>query len=115
MIRPAAAVALLFALVVEAVAAPPTTATGKVVSVHDGDTLTLRTDDGRTLKVRLQGIDAPELGQPFGKRSRDELAAGARAARKGLWSDPAPVAPWEWRSAEQARRNAKSRTTAGAR
>ncbi len=22
----------------------------------------------------------------------------ARAVRRGLWSDPGPVAPWEWRS-----------------
>ncbi len=21
----------------------------------------------------------------------------AKAARRGLWADPAPVAPWEWR------------------
>lgn len=48
------------------------------MSVHDGDTLTLRTDDGRTLAGRLQGIDAPELGQPFGHRSRDELAPVAK-------------------------------------
>lgn len=41
-----------------------------VVSVHDGDTLKL--SDGRT--VRLQGIDAPELSQPYGKESRDLLA-----------------------------------------
>jgi len=53
----------------------PATVTGKVVSVHDGDTVTVRTDDGQTLKVRLQGIDAPELRQPFGSRSRDELSA----------------------------------------
>jgi len=37
----------------QAVAAPPATTAGKVVSVHDGDTVTVRTDDGQTLKVRL--------------------------------------------------------------
>lgn len=38
---------------------------GKVVGVHDGDTLTLLV--GRTqYKIRLDGIDAPELGQDFG-------------------------------------------------
>jgi endonuclease YncB( thermonuclease family) len=26
-----------------------------------------------------------------------ELEAGARAASRGLWADPAPTAPWEWR------------------
>lgn len=25
------------------------------------------------------------------------LAQGAKTARLGLWADPAPVAPWEWR------------------
>jgi endonuclease YncB( thermonuclease family) len=26
------------------------------------------------------------------------LEAQARAARRGLWADPDPIAPWEWRS-----------------
>lgn len=38
-----------------------------VCSVHDGDTLT--TCQGR--KVRLFGVDAPELKQPFGRDARD--------------------------------------------
>ncbi|UVT21140.1 MAG: thermonuclease family protein [Nitrospira sp.] len=25
------------------------------------------------------------------------LESGARAARKGLWNDPNPIPPWEWR------------------
>ena len=54
-------------------AAEPQTFTGKAVSVHDGDTLTV-VEDGRQTKVRLHGIDAPEIGQPFGTRSRDQLA-----------------------------------------
>jgi micrococcal nuclease len=41
----------------------------QVCSVHDGDTLT--TCDG--LKVRLLGIDAPELAQRFGPPSRKTL------------------------------------------
>ena len=45
---------------------------GIVTSAHDGDTLTLQTDAG-TKKVRLAGIDAPELKQPFGPESRDAL------------------------------------------
>ena len=40
-----------------------------VVSVHDGDTVKL--DDGRT--IRLAGIDAPEISQPYGVQSRDQL------------------------------------------
>lgn len=48
------------------------TITGKVVSVHDGDTLTVL--EGTTqIKVRLAEIDAPELKQPFGQRARQAL------------------------------------------
>jgi endonuclease YncB( thermonuclease family) len=127
----------------------------RVVSVHDGDTLTVLIEQ-RHVKVRLTEIDAPELGQPFGTKSRQSLSdlcfgktvtldvrghdryhrtlahvtcAGtdaneeqvrrgyawiytryvpadsplyamqqaAQAAHRGLWSDPAPVAPWDWR------------------
>ena len=128
---------------------------GRVVSVHDGDTLTVLIDR-RQVRVRLTDIDAPELGQPFGTRSRQSLSdlcfgktaaldvrgqdrykrtlahvtcAGtdanseqvrrgyawtfvryarrdspllaleneARAAHRGLWQDPGPVPPWDWR------------------
>ena len=113
---------------------------------------------------RLQGIDAPELGQPFGRVARDRLAElvkghdvrvssrakdrygrvlaelelehreigrtlvaegmawhytrfsrdpalaaaerEARAGRRGLWADPAPVPPWEWRATANDRRAA---------
>ena len=46
---------------------------GKVVSVHDGDTVTVL-QDARQIKVRLYGIDAPELKQPYGKKSKQFLA-----------------------------------------
>lgn len=46
---------------------------GRVVSVHDGDTLTVLVER-RQVKVRLTDIDAPELKQPFGTRSRQSLA-----------------------------------------
>lgn len=127
----------------------------RVVAVHDGDTLTVLL--GRSqVKVRLKDIDAPELRQPFGQRSKQSLAelcfgkqavldmggrdrygraiagincagtnanteqvrrgyawtytryarvdsplhaleAEARAAHRGLWVDPAPMPPWDWR------------------
>ena len=129
--------------------------TGKVVSVHDGDTLTVLIDR-RQVRVRLIDIDAPELRQPFGTRSRQSLSnlcfgkmaslnvrghdrynrtlarvscdgadanaeqvrrgyawtfvryaredsplfaleKEARTAHRGLWQDPHPIAPWEWR------------------
>jgi len=46
---------------------------GRVVSVHDGDTLTVLVER-REVKVRLTDIDAPELKQAFGTRSRQSLA-----------------------------------------
>src|SRR6266849_727951 len=49
--------------------------TGQVMSVHNGDTLTVQLPD-RKEKVRLIGIDAPELGQaPWGERAREALKA----------------------------------------
>jgi endonuclease YncB( thermonuclease family) len=47
---------------------------GLVVSVHDGDTLTVLVGK-QQVKVRLAEIDAPELRQAFGQRSRQSLAA----------------------------------------
>jgi endonuclease YncB( thermonuclease family) len=57
--------------------AAPLTFSGKVVKVIDGDTVDVLRD-GRPLRVRLFGIDAPEKGQPFGqaaKRYATELTA----------------------------------------
>lgn len=46
---------------------------GRVVSVHDGDTVTVRTTV-ETFKIRLNGIDAPELKQPHGQASKQALS-----------------------------------------
>ena len=54
---------------------------GTVLAVHDGDTLTLRLPSGRE-RVRLAQIDAPERGQPWGRRARqalERIAEGRRA------------------------------------
>lgn len=143
----------------------PTTLHGKVVKVLDGDTLDLlvtnKASDGtltyQTVRVRFNGIDAPEKSQAFGQKSKEfsgnfcldkevkvvvhstdrygrsigdvyvgdkwlnlelvkqglawhykqyskdeQLAKAEREAReskKGLWSDPSPVAPWDFRRA----------------
>lgn len=53
-------------------AAGAETLTGKVVSVADGDTITILVDSER-VKVRLAEIDAPERGQPWGKRAKQAL------------------------------------------
>ncbi|XAI95637.1 hypothetical protein [Microcystis phage Mae-JY22] len=133
----------------------PDDVVGKVVSVQDGDTLTVLVEGCRPLKVRLAEIDAPEKKQPFNQpakkslaamchgvratvkvqtydrygravgrvfcegvdANREQLARGlawlyvafatdeslieveaeAREARRGLWSEPNPTPPWEWR------------------
>ena len=131
----------------------------KVVSVHDGDTITGLDKDQTQFKIRLDAIDAPELGMAFGQASRKALSekvlgkqvevivktkdrygrtvghvllekrdmnlemieAGlawhyahydhnkrlaeaegeARRNRIGLWRDPNPVSPWDWRKAKK--------------
>lgn len=145
---------------------------GRVVGLADGDTITVLDSKKSTHRIRLQGIDAPERGQPFSKRSgqflselvfdkevevlwekRDrwnrilgkvmvadpdcgssrrcpkidanlavveaglawwyrhyareqspedrklyeEAELRSCSERRGLWGDPAPVPPWEWR------------------
>ncbi|NDC64825.1 MAG: hypothetical protein EBZ59_12785, partial [Planctomycetia bacterium] len=131
----------------------------RVVGVHDGDTLTCLDENNQQQKVRLAEIDAPELGQDFGKVSREALAsmvfgktvevvdegkdrygrwighvlvngtdvnremvatgnawhyaayskdkslaqlqADARGKQIGLWAQPSPVAPWQFRANEK--------------
>jgi endonuclease YncB( thermonuclease family) len=47
---------------------------GKVVKVADGDTITILVGTERH-RIRLQGIDAPERKQPYGKASGRSLSA----------------------------------------
>lgn len=148
--------------------------TGVVVSVSDGDTITILDDTKTQHKVRLAGIDAPEKDQPFGQNAKQHMSdlvygkevrlegdkqdrygrtvakvwvtpasclncpktldAGmamltvglawhykqyqkeqtaedrerysfaeieAKAKRAGLWADPDPTPPWEWRKAKR--------------
>ncbi len=52
----------------------------RVEFVHDGDTITCIDETNRSQKIRLVGIDSPELSQPFGREAsnalRQKLAAG---------------------------------------
>ncbi|MEI6239393.1 MAG: thermonuclease family protein [Planctomycetia bacterium] len=54
-------------------ASPEPPVTWRVVGVSDGDTLTALDENNTKHKVRLHGIDAPEIGQPFGTKSREAL------------------------------------------
>jgi endonuclease YncB( thermonuclease family) len=56
----------------------PFTATGTVVSNHDGDTFKLQTPDRDILTIRFSGIDTPETGQAFWKSARRSLAGLVR-------------------------------------
>jgi endonuclease YncB( thermonuclease family) len=51
------------------------TLTGRTVRVTDGDTIVILGEGNIQHKTRLQGIDAPEQGQPFGSKSKKHLAA----------------------------------------
>ena len=53
------------------------TINGKVISIKDGDTFSIKDQRGKFYKVRLADVDAPEIAQPFGrpaKRLIEDLA-----------------------------------------
>ncbi len=147
---------LLWTLPVSAATFP-----GRVLWVVDGDTITVLGPGNAQYRVKLAGIDAPELDQRYGETSKEHLtrrvagrfvvvewqkwdrhgalvgkvlvsgedvcleqvAAGlawydrkhqrdqspgdrkayarveeeASEAKRGLWADPEPLPPWEWR------------------
>ncbi len=71
-----------------------TTSQGEAVAaqltgVTDGDTITVRMG-GNVVKVRLNGIDAPEKSQPYGVAAKTKLAAltlGRRITLRGAEKD----------------------------
>ena len=68
-------IANLFALLLLLIGCAINAATlqGKVVSVADGDTITVLDANNTQHKIRLQGIDAPEKAQAFGQKSKQAL------------------------------------------
>jgi len=92
---------------------------GKAVAVDVED----RDRYGRTVaRLEADGLDvcrqlvADGLAWHYTRYSKDAgLAAAqreARAERRGLWRDAAPVAPWDWRASEAERKKAKQPTGA---
>jgi len=151
---------------------------GRVVSVADGDTVTVLDASHKQHRVRLNGIDAPETSQAFSQVAKTNLStlvfgkdvvvswqktdqwgrligtvfvgatntsleqlrsglawyfsryerdvppdlrpvyaaaeAEARAAKRGLWRDAAPQAPWAFRAGEPAPSATTTRSALGA-
>lgn len=59
------------------------TLSGRVTTVNDGDTLTMR-EGMEERRVRLYGIDCPELDQPGGEEAREAASALAHLERVRL-------------------------------
>lgn len=49
---------------------PSKNLTGRVVSIADGDTFTILTDNKEQVKIRLYGVDCPEKKQDFGTKAK---------------------------------------------
>jgi len=47
--------------------------TAQVVKVIDGDSIKVRGADGKEIEVQIEGTDAPELKQEYGKESMEAL------------------------------------------
>jgi endonuclease YncB( thermonuclease family) len=79
---------LAIALVVAPLAGAETLM-GRVVGIADGDTITILDAFNQQHRIRLYGIDAPEKKQPFGARSKQNLAALAFAKHVIVeWTKP---------------------------
>ena len=66
------------------------TLTGKVVTIADGDTITVLDSTNTQHRIRLTGIDTPEMGQPFGnaaKKHMTTLVAGKMVMVEYVESD----------------------------
>jgi endonuclease YncB( thermonuclease family)/predicted aspartyl protease len=46
---------------------------GKVISIIDGDTYDILVEGNKTIRIRMEGIDAPEKGMPFYQVSKNHL------------------------------------------
>jgi len=70
----AAGAVFLLALPIAAIAVDPPW-TGTVVSIADGDTVTVLDSSRQQHQIRIAAIDAPERRAPFSRSARDGLAA----------------------------------------
>jgi micrococcal nuclease len=156
-------VCVMCAAALGAPVARPEVLIGKVVSVVDAETISVRVGTEQ-YRIHVHGIACPQGSQPFGARAKQlmgdlafyktvqvevrardrygrtlgrvrlpdgkdlgaemvragvawcyegtapgaqaysRLQSEARKAKRGLWSDPNPVPPWEWRAKEREKR-----------
>lgn len=73
---------LFLPLLALCLASPAWAFVGQAKRVHDGDSLTVRRNNGALVNVRLYGIDAPELKQASGPAAKKLLVS--LAARQSL-------------------------------
>jgi endonuclease YncB( thermonuclease family) len=52
---------------------PKEVLSGKIVTVIDGNTVELVAEDNETYKIKLHGIDCPQLGQEYGDKAKRYL------------------------------------------
>ncbi|WP_277201650.1 thermonuclease family protein [Victivallis vadensis] len=62
-------IAILFLLLAVVAQTRADTLRARVLWIHDGDTVSVAAPNGLWFKVRLWGVDAPELDQPGGRDS----------------------------------------------
>src|ERR1035441_5097840 len=71
---------------------------GKVVAISDGDTIRVM-HNGASERIRLWGIDCPEMKQPFGTRAKQftgDLAFGRGPRHRPLQTDGGRDHPAGW-------------------
>ena len=72
--RPLPGAFVVLALLLASAAASAAEVTGRVVSVTDGDTITVLDASNKQHQIRLAGIDAPALKQAYGAQSTKNLS-----------------------------------------
>jgi endonuclease YncB( thermonuclease family) len=73
--HPATRVASILLLALSAATVRAEKLFGRVVAIAEGDTLTVLDAQKTSRRVRLSGVDAPEMGQPYGHASKQNLSA----------------------------------------
>jgi endonuclease YncB( thermonuclease family) len=71
---PVRLIAALLAVLVVPWAARAETLEGKIVTIADGDSLTLLANGNEQIRIRLAEIDTPERSQPFATRAQEVLS-----------------------------------------